>query len=48
MIEATIRIDAKTKAKLSEFLSRNSTWDSVVKDLINHAEKCGNFMRWAS
>lgn len=35
-----INIKQKTKRRLAHFGYKTSTWDSILNDLMNHAESC--------
>jgi hypothetical protein len=40
---ATIKITKIVKQRLSKYGVKGSTWDSILNDLMNHAEKCDRF-----
>jgi len=40
---ANISIKKKTKDRLAKFGIKTSTWDSILNELMNHADKCDRF-----
>lgn len=43
MNKATLTIDKSTKIRLAKFGFKNSTWNTILKELMNHADRCDEF-----